>query len=72
MTLRTYLKQQGIRPYSAHDMASLLGVQTVHLGHVAVGKKRPSLELAVKIEEITKGEVTPKELLKVWQERSRI
>lgn len=40
-----------------------LGIHPSHISHIKAGRKRPSPQLALKIEEITKGNVTIMELL---------
>lgn len=60
MTFMQYLRTNNIRPYSS-EFASVLGISKQHLGDIAKGRRRPSLVLALKIEELTKGAVLAKD-----------
>lgn len=59
MNLRDYLKKKGLKQYF---IASQLGISRAHFHRLLNGTGMPSLEIAVKIELLTNGEVTPKEL----------
>lgn len=54
MTLREYAKQNGITQAA---LADALGIKQAAVSLIMAGKNRPSLEVAVKIERITKGSV---------------
>jgi len=40
------------------DLARQLGVNRRHVDHLAREDRRPSLELAIKIEQLTRGEIS--------------
>ena len=46
------------------EFARLAGISKSHLSLILNGKRRPSLELAIKIEKITRGEFPPARLLR--------
>ena len=60
MELRKYLKDE---KYSLDDFAKIVGCTQPHISLICSKKRRPSPDLALKIEEITAGEVTLIELL---------
>lgn len=60
MNLKEYLDEKRL---TYREFAEKLKIHPQSLQSIAYGKKRPSLELAVKIEELTEGELTPKKLL---------
>ncbi len=53
--LRAYLAQNNIRQSA---LAETLGVSNGYMSQIINGDKRPSLDLAVKIEDVTDGAVT--------------
>lgn len=59
MNLKDYLKKKGLKQYF---VAAQLGITPAHFHRILNGIGCPSLEIAVKIELLTNGEVTPKEL----------
>lgn len=69
MNLKEYLEE--IRS-TYREFAEKLDIRPQYLQSIAYGKKKPSLELAVKIEELTHGKVTPKELLEHCNHPSKI
>ena len=60
MDLDEYLFRKRI---SQTDFATDLGTSRTHLGEVLRGRRTPSVKLAKKIEELTKGEVTKEEAM---------
>lgn len=60
MDLDEYLFRKKI---SQTDFALKLGVSRNHLGEIIRGRRTPSVKLAKKIEELTKGEVTREEAM---------
>jgi len=60
MELKWYCEKQKLR---YKRLAELLGVTPSHVTQLINGKRRPSPELALKIEEVTQGAVTRMELL---------
>ena len=58
MTLNKYLKRK-----DREFFAGLIGTTKNYVNLLACGSRRPSPELALKIEKATKGEVTVLELL---------
>lgn len=60
MDLKKYLDNKRL---TYAEFANQLGIHTHSLHNVVYGKKKPSLDLAVKIEELTDGEITAKDLL---------
>lgn len=62
MKLKDFLKKEGL---TYAKFAEMLGdeIQGQSLKNIACGNRRPSLKLALKIEQVTKGKVAPKDLL---------
>jgi len=58
MTLSEYLDQN---KKNASDFAALLGCETSTITRILRGERTPSLGMALRIEEKTKGLVTPKD-----------
>lgn len=58
MTLKKYLDEKRI---TYREFAEKLGIHPQSLKNIACGKKRPSLDLALKIEELTN--ITPRDLM---------
>lgn len=50
------------------EFANLLGINKSSLSNMIAGLKRPSLELAVKIEKLTKGKVKPRDWVELKEE----
>jgi len=61
MTLRDYMHFNKI---SCTQLAKVLGIHHVYLSAIKNGKRKPGYELAMKIEVLTGGQVTLKELRK--------
>jgi len=60
MTLREFIKLQGISLREFHTKYSeSLGISYGYIRLLSCGSKRPSLDLAVKIQRITNGKVKP-------------
>lgn len=59
MHLREYLLDNGI---TASDFARQAGVTRQTIRAVCIGERNISLSLAMKIDELTKGEVTPHDI----------
>ena len=66
MKLQAWQKEQNI---SNIELASMIGVHFSYITYLHNGKRRPSPELAAKIEQVTKSQVTRMELLYPEQER---
>jgi DNA-binding transcriptional regulator YdaS (Cro superfamily) len=60
MELKNYLKQNGIKTL---EFAEAIGCQQSHVSLIANRKRKPSPNLALAIEQATKGQVTRMELL---------
>lgn len=60
MDVKKYLDEKRL---TYREFAEKLGIRIQYLQSIAYGKRKPSLDLAVKIEELTNGELTPKDLL---------
>lgn len=70
MKLIDYLRQSNIRPYAANSrFLEKLGIGRQHLGDIAKGAKRPSPELAMRIEDATEGAVTMRELFEFYEQK---
>lgn len=69
MKLRAYLDEKRI---TYREFAEKLGVHLQSLKSIVYGIRRPSLEIAVRIEELTNGEVAPKDLIAAFNEKSKI
>lgn len=63
MDLKEYLEDKRL---TYREFAEKLGIRTQSLQSVVYGSKKPSLDLAVKIEELTGGAITPKDLLEFF------
>lgn len=59
MDLRHYLFENRI---TNKNFAELLGVTIVYVGEIKNGKKKPSIPVAMKMIELSKGEITPKDI----------
>lgn len=73
MKLKEYLSKHSIR---YRPFAKDLGIAEQTLRSIMAGIRRPGLVLALKIEELTKGEITPQQLVaqdfqKVSEEKAR-
>lgn len=60
MTLKKYKKAN---PFRLEDFADAIGVSITHASDLVNAKRQCSLEVAVKIEKFTKGEVQCRDLL---------
>jgi transcriptional regulator with XRE-family HTH domain len=60
MDLKTYLEKTGL---TYAELAERLGIHAQSIKNIACGIRRPGLRLALKIEELTEGKVTPKEMI---------
>lgn len=69
MLLNEYLTLGGI---TRATFARALGTSKGYLSDIINGKRRASLEIALKIQRETKGAVTPVELDAPWQENNPI
>lgn len=69
MNLREYLDEKRI---TYREFAEKLGIHLQSLKSIVYGVRRPSLEIAVKIEELTNGQVTPKDLIATFNKKSEI
>lgn len=58
--LRLYRERHGL---SQAQLASLASITQGALGHIELGRRRPSPDLALKFERVTNNEVTHTELL---------
>lgn len=72
MHLIEYLQSINLRPYSTtSDFPKKLGITHQHVGDICRGLRRPSPDLAMKIEEVTQGQVTMKDLYEYYRQRQR-
>lgn len=69
MNLKEYLEE--IRS-TYREFAEKLGIRTHYLQSIAYGKKKPSLDLAVKIQELTDDKVTAKDLLEHFNNPNKV
>ena len=60
MKLSEYLKETGL---TQENFADLVGVTRPFITNILNGKKSPSIQLAGRIEEVTKGKVSLRDLL---------
>lgn len=60
MKLSEYLSAAG---QTATDFASKVGCEPSTITRVLKGERKPSVPLAVKIEEVTAGQVTPRDFI---------
>jgi DNA-binding transcriptional regulator YdaS (Cro superfamily) len=70
MTLEEYIKMHKRVGYNA-ILARELGLHPVHLCAIKKGRRRPSVDLAFKIERHTNGDVTLRELLTTKRKRKK-
>lgn len=56
MTLAEYMTLRGLRD---HEMANVLGLSREQISRIRRGVSKPSLDVALRIEEITRGAVRP-------------
>jgi transcriptional regulator with XRE-family HTH domain len=69
MNLKKYLEEKRM---TYREFAEKLGIRPQYLQSIAYGKKKPSLELAVKIQELTGGKLTPKDLLEHYNNPQKV
>jgi transcriptional regulator with XRE-family HTH domain len=60
MHLKEYLEEKGLS-YSA--FAKQLGIHIQYIKSISCGIRSPGLKLALRIEELTEGKVTPREMI---------
>lgn len=60
MKLNDYLEKT---KQTKTDFAGVIGITTGMVSHIATGRKIPSLDLALKIQDATEGAVTVRDLL---------
>lgn len=69
MNFAEYLKEKKIKPYSASSaVAKTLRVSPQHVGDICRGLRCPSLEVALRIEDLTNGEVTVRDLFDFYNQ----
>ncbi|MBS0656123.1 MAG: helix-turn-helix transcriptional regulator [Verrucomicrobia bacterium] len=68
MDLREYLDKKKIT-YGA--FAETLGVHEQTIKNIACGIRKPGLKLALRIEELSEGNVTPRELIDSFENGSK-
>jgi DNA-binding XRE family transcriptional regulator len=61
MNLKDYLNKKGIK---VSEFGHSLNLSRTHMYALVRGSKKPSLELAVLIEDLTEKEVTPRDFCK--------
>lgn len=64
MNLKKYLREKKIR---YREFAEQLGINEQSLKNIIAGTSRPGLMLALKIEKLTNGEVTPLQLVEHFE-----
>lgn len=64
MSLREYLDRKRI---TYREFAEQLEVHIQSVKNIVYGKKKPSLELALRIEDLTEGEITPRRLVEDYK-----
>lgn len=60
MDLKEYLNENGL---NYRDLSEKLGIHPQSLKNIACGTRSPGLKLALRIEELTGGKVTPRDLI---------
>lgn len=66
--LLQYMQNEGIKPYSRESrLLDQVGIFWTHLGNIATDKKVPTVDVLLRIEEATDGEVTAAAMLKHYQ-----
>lgn len=60
MNLREYLEEERL---TYREFAEKLGIHIQSLKNIAYGVRKPGLGLALRIEELTEGKVTPRSLI---------
>lgn len=68
MKLRKYLRDRKIR---YREFAEQLGINEQSLKNIAACTRRPGLLLALKIEKLTNGEITPAQLADDFHEAQK-
>jgi len=69
MDLNRYMESRNI---TTKEMAKMLNISPSTLNNYLAGRRVPTLEVAVKIEEITRGNVRPKDLMTFFWELDRL
>lgn len=65
MNLKTYLES---RHLTYKEFADLIQVNPCTVSNYICKKRKPALDIAIKIEKVTKGKVTTEELFRWWEE----
>ena len=68
MKLKEYLRSKKIR---YRHFANELGITEQSLKNIAAGTSRPGLLLALKIEKLTNGEITPLQMAEDFEESKK-
>lgn len=69
MNLREYLDENRI---TYREFAEKLGIHLQSLKNIAYGVRKPGLGLALRIEELTGGKVTPRSLSEAFAVESKV
>lgn len=67
MDLKTYLQSRRI---SNKEFAELIDVAPCSVSNYICKKRKPALEIAIRIEKATNGKVTVEELFTWWKEKN--
>lgn len=65
MYLPDYLES---RQFLYKEFSNLIGVSVSTLSNYICKKRLPPLDIAIRIEDVTKGKVTPRDLLHWWED----
>lgn len=64
MDLKTYLELKNIQ---LNDFADIIGVDSSTISRYIHWHRKPALDIAMRIEKVTKGKVTIEDLMAYWE-----
>lgn len=66
MDLKTYLES---RSFTKKEFAKLIGISSAAVSNYICKKRKPALDIAIKIEQVTKGKVSAQDLFNWWESK---
>lgn len=67
MQLEVYLES---RNFEQKEFAEMVGISVASISNYLSGRRKPSLEIGRKIEQVTNGKVTIDDLIENWREKN--
>jgi predicted transcriptional regulator len=66
MNLKTYIET---RRFTRKEFAKLIGVSACAVSNYICKKRKPALDIAIRIEQVTGGKVTAEDLFNWWESK---